>query len=423
MKNFVKKTAATALSVLGILSAMPSAFCAPGGKNNEKGHIDPFNMMVVGKHLNSVKDICNLTMVNKKYEDIVERYHLNPVAITSRKQLALYPKMETCHIGRCESEEDFISTFPNDKIKTLVYLPGSFDVDQFEKVVNENKIYADKWGREFRLESENPMDGCRITFTKDGQTIVFMFSPYVDGVLTSLIGYNSLLKECGIVGEELTAASVATSGVLSIPSSVESIGRDAFYGCENLTEVTIPSSVKSIGDDAFRSCKKLNQVTIQGPVKSIGSYAFAHCCRLHRVTIQGSVDSIGSGAFADCCGLWEVTIQGPVKSIGNYVFTRCNRLTKVTIQGSVDSIERDAFSGCKNLSEVTIQDGVKSIESCAFAFCENLTQVTIQGSVDSVERDSFVGCKNLTYIRYNGGVYTMDSFKRAFAMAKLYKTA
>ena len=400
MKNFVKKTAATTLSVFGILSAIPSAFCAPGGENNEKGHIDPFNMMVVGKHLNSVKDICNLTMVNKKYEDIVERYHLNPVAITSRKQLALYPKMETCHIGRCESEEDFISTFPNDKIKTLVYLPGSFDVDQFEKVVNENKIYADKWGREFRLESENPMDGCRITFTKDGQTIVFMFSPYVDGVLGNLNIYDSFLKECGIVGEELTAASVATSGVLSIPSSVESIGRDAFYGCENLTEVTIPSSVKSIGDNAFISCKKLNQVTIQGPVKSIGSRAFANCCRLHRVTIQGSVDSIGRDAFADCCGLWEVTIQG-----------------------SVDSIGRDAFSGCKNLSEVTIQDGVKSIESCAFAFCENLTQVTIQGSVDSVERDSFVGCKNLTYIRYNGGVYTMDSFKRAFAMAKLYKTA
>ena len=34
MKNFVKKTAATTLSVFGILSAMPSAFCAPEGANN-----------------------------------------------------------------------------------------------------------------------------------------------------------------------------------------------------------------------------------------------------------------------------------------------------------------------------------------------------------------------------------------------------
>ena len=421
MKNFVKKTAATALSVLGILSAMPSAFCTPDGKNNERGHIDPFNIMVVGKYLDSVGDLQNLQMANKKYENLLNRYHFNPVGNTSKEQLDLYPNMETYRI-----EKNFVSTFPDKKIMRLVYLPGSFNVNKFEEVVYMNKLFhADEWNREFALESENPMDGCQLIFTNKttDKEIVFKFNPYVGGVLTSLIGYNSLLKECGIVGEELTAASVAPSGVLSIPSSVESIGRDAFYGCENLTEVTIPSSVKSIGDDAFRSCKKLNQVTIQGPVKSIGSYAFAHCCRLHRVTIQGSVDSIGSGAFADCCGLWEVTIQGPVKSIGNYVFTRCNRLTKVTIQGSVDSIERDAFSGCKNLSEVTIQDGVKSIESCAFAFCENLTQVTIQGSVDSVERDSFAGCTNLTYIRYNGGVYTMDSFKRAFAMAKLYKTA
>ena len=421
MKNFVKKTAATALSVLGILSAMPSAFCTPDGKNNERGHIDPFNIMVVGKYLDSVGDLQNLQMANKKYENLLNRYHFNPVGNTSKEQLDLYPNMETYRI-----EKNFVSTFPDKKIMRLVYLPGSFNVNKFEEVVYMNKLFhADEWDREFALESENPMDGCQLIFTNKttDKEIVFKFNPYVGGVLTSLIGYNSLLKECGIVGEELTAASLATSGVFSIPSSVESIGKNAFYGCENLTEVTIPSSVKSIGDNAFISCKKLNQVTIQGPVKSIGSRAFANCCRLHRVTIQGSVDSIGRDAFADCCGLWEVTIQGPVKSIGDYVFTRCNRLTKVTIQGSVDSIERDAFSGCKNLSEVTIQDGVKSIESCAFAFCENLTQVTIQGSVDSVERDSFAGCKNLTYIRYNGGVYTMDSFKRAFAMAKLYKTA
>ena len=312
MKNFVKKTAATTLSVFGILSAMPSAFCAPGGENNEKGHIDPFNMMVVGKHLNSVKDICNLTMVNKKYEDIVERYHLNPVAITSRKQLALYPKMETCHIGRCESEEDFISTFPNDKIKTLVYLPGSFDVDQFEKVVNENKIYADKWGREFRLESENPMDGCRITFTKDGQTIVFMFSPYVDGVLTSLIGYNSLLKECGIVGEELTAASVAPSGVFSIPESVESIGYGAFEGCTGLTQVIIPSSVKIIRDKAFKGCTGLTQVTIPESVEIIGENAFEGCTGLTEITIPNSVTNIDKDAFWGCNNLNHIEYKGKV---------------------------------------------------------------------------------------------------------------
>ena len=77
--------------------------------------------------------------------------------------------------------------------------------------------------------------------------------------------------------------------------------------------------------------------------------------------------------------------------------------------------------------DTEITDGVTSVvpwSSDVFRNCYgNIHSVSIKCSVDSVERDSFAGCKNLTYIRYNGGVYTMDSFKRAFAMAKLYKTA
>ena len=213
MKNFVKKTAATALSVLGILSAMPSAFCTPDGKNNERGHIDPFNIMVVGKYLDSVGDLQNLQMANKKYENLLNRYRFNPVGNTSKEQLDLYPNMETYRI-----EKNFVQTFPDKKIMRLVYLPGSFNVNKFEEVVYMNKLFhADEWNREFALESENPMDGCQLIFTNKttDKEIVFKFNPYVGGVLTSLIGYNSLLKECGIVGEELTTASVAPSGVFS----------------------------------------------------------------------------------------------------------------------------------------------------------------------------------------------------------------
>ena len=38
---------------------------------------------------------------------------------------------------------------------------------------------------------------------------------------------------------------------VTIPNSVTSIGRCAFYGCTSLTSITIPDSVTSIGDEAF----------------------------------------------------------------------------------------------------------------------------------------------------------------------------
>ena len=450
MKNFVKKTAATTLSVLGVLSAMPSAFCAPEGANNnppannDRGHIDPFNMMVVGKYLDSVKDICNLTMVNKKYgdkrNDIIKRYHFNPVAITSRKQLALYPNMETCYLGKIRYGEDFIPTFPNEEIIELVYLPGSFDVNQFEEVVNKNELNnADIWIREFRLENENPMDGCRLTFTNKttGKKIVFEFSPYVDGTLNNLTKYHVFLRNCGMAQEELDAARVDPK-VLSIPSSIKRIGNDAFRwrsilqevtiedgveilgdyafeGCRDLIRVTIPGSVNSISYSAFYDCTKLTQVMIGEGVKSIGNHAFEGCEHLTGITIPRSVNSIGNSAFYDCKSLQRVTIPGSVKSIGYDAFKWCIGLNHVIIEDGVESIGDSAFYQCEGLTEITIPDSVKSIGNSAFEFCTNLQRVTIPNSVTSIGKDAFDRCSSDLRIEYNGEVYTtVDSFMKAF---------
>ena len=184
----------------------------------------------------------------------------------------------------------------------------------------------------------------------------------------------------------------------TIPDSVTSIGRYAFYGCTSLTSVTIPGSVTSIGVYAFDSCASLISVTIPDGVTSIGDSAFDYCTSLTSVTIPGSVTSIGDSVFYHCTSLASVTIPDSVTSIGRYAFAYCKSLTSVAIPDGVTSIGEKAFSQCTSLTSVAIPDSVTSIGDSVFYHCTSLTSVTIPDSVTSIGDYAFSGCTSLTSV-------------------------
>ena len=178
--------------------------------------------------------------------------------------------------------------------------------------------------------------------------------------------------------------------------------------------VTIPSTVDRIGYNAFRGCRSLISVTIPNSVTSIGSSAFSGCNGLTSVTIPNSVTSIGSSAFSGCNGLTSVTIPNSVTSIGNSAFYNCSSLTSVTIPNSVTSIGYSAFEGCSSLTSVTIPNSVASIGSYAFSGCSSLASVTIPNSVTSIGSHAF---SEVRHIEYHGtatgspwGAYSMNGY-------------
>ncbi len=275
-------------------------------------------------------------------------------------------------------------------------------------------------------------------------------NPFSNGLGVAYTPEGAIVENGWIFGPELTSILFVPhtfEGEYTIPSSVNSIGKEAFRKCEMLTSVEIPASVLTVGESAFRACSSLanfkiadgdttiefkrdalvdtpvnnlyagrnwtyegttnsngwltsqvtlfpnvSSVTIGNQVTSIGDFAFSDCKSLSDVTIGNHVTSIGECAFYNCKSLDEVIIPSSVRSIGYSAFNSCELLKKITIENGVTSIGSYVFNSCKSLEEIILPSSVLSIGDFAFAYCTSLEDVIIPPSVTSIGEWMFDKC-------------------------------
>jgi hypothetical protein len=124
------------------------------------------------------------------------------------------------------------------------------------------------------------------------------------------------------------------SGSYTITNTVINIGYCAFYGCQNLTNVTIPDSVTSLDDEVFDSCFSLTSVTIPDSISTLGYWVFNSCFNLTSVTIPNSVTNIKDWAFSGCTSLTGVYFQGNAPILGSDVFDYDNDATVYYLPGT-----------------------------------------------------------------------------------------
>ena len=208
-----------------------------------------------------------------------------------------------------------------------------------------------------------------------------------------------------VLGEFAFAGYKGTS--LVVPNGVTCIEYKAFAGCIDLVSVEIPNGVTQIGVSAFESCQNLTSVVIPDGVTQISERAFADCFDLISVEMSNSVTQIGASAFSGCKNLTSVVIPDGVTQIRERAFADCFGLISVEMSNSVTQIGVSAFENCYNLTGVEIPDSVEHIKNKAFLGCYNLESVEIGSGVREIGSEAFSGCKkieslvignNVTYI-------------------------
>ena len=68
-----------------------------------------------------------------------------------------------------------------------------------------------------------------------------------------------------------------TEKSVSVPDTVQTIGKGAFEDNTNVELVVLPNSVKEIEAYAFWGCDRLDTVVLGRGLKAVGDYAFAGC--------------------------------------------------------------------------------------------------------------------------------------------------
>lgn len=290
-----------------------------------------------------------------------------------------------------------------------------------------NEIYTPKYAGELEFDSNG--DGtCYIASmgdTNDSELIIPSVSPDGDTVIG--------ISASAFAGESITS--------VSIPHTIEEIGRRAFSGCTSLTDIyydgtaddwakinissgnDILSNVTihfkevagsqglaySINNDnltctitGMGTCEDVDLVIpseINGyAVTALGDSAFENNTKIKTVTIPTSVTSIGTKTFKGCTKLVSISIPESVTSISKYAFSGATALTSVKLPSKITAIAGYTFDGCTALTSVSIPDSVTSIGIYAFNGCTKLKETVIPKKVTNIGDYAYYNCTNLASV-------------------------
>ena len=148
---------------------------------------------------------------------------------------------------------------------------------------------------------------------------IYSFEDYPEYNYRTFMFVNNISWSRELDEEAWSAGGLSVLGAKTFNGYIEN---GLVYRDQNKTEVTgcdysqtnfsLPTSVDSIGHQAFYYHSSLNQIALSEGLEKIGEYAFGSCSGLTDITLPASLTSLEFGAFADCESLDTLRMLGSV---------------------------------------------------------------------------------------------------------------
>ena len=220
--------------------------------------------------------------------------------------------------------------------------------------------------------------------------------------LTDLTLNNNLQT----IGQSAFRGCSNLMGLLSLPSTLTSIGASAFVGT-NYTSVKLPNALKTISDYAFYNLPIKQQLSLPSSVTNVGTSAFEGT-KIESLFIPRSVKTIGNRAFANT-QIKSLSIKEGVTSIGDEAFAGTPIQNHVTIPDGVTYLGSGAFKNSQ-LPTVFLPNSVTTLSQGLFQGCPNLDLVYVPDNYTAMSNYAFDGCGDLTILRLSANTASMGEY-------------
>ncbi|ELP85855.1 hypothetical protein EIN_282360 [Entamoeba invadens IP1] len=323
-----------------------------------------------------------------------------------------------------------------------------FEIPDGVKEIEENTFYdCQKLTKIVILStvtkiSENFVSNCNslteIKIVKSDNNITLLDTKKV--ILKNQILTGDLLKNIPDYVNTLyyvTCVPVDVTQII-IPSTITKIVNNAFFGINNLCELTLPDTLIDIGKHIFSDNKKLTKIHIGNNTKSdFDKFVVSYCCHLRLLNCGYHFDNIEftDDDFDVVGNNFEMSevhqFELETKTLENKIFENVpplvapynNLLIKTKHLIIPKEVTEMAKYSCENSSIRSVEIlNISVIEENAFSCCDFLTKVVFSQKLKNIKNEAFLSCYSLKEITLPKNIQTIgdSSFEKCYSLTKVF---